>query len=73
MAHDFTLTVILEKDGKWYVAYCPEFPGANGQGETKEEAIDSLKEAILLLLEDLREEGMKGVPPDAICEKLTLA
>lgn len=68
-----TFSVIIERDGNWYVAYCPEIPGANGQGKTKEEAIDSLKEAALLILEDRRKDAMKGVPPDAICETLSLA
>lgn len=25
-------TALIERDGDWYVAYCPEIPGANGQG-----------------------------------------
>jgi len=29
-------TTIYERDGDWYVAYCPEVPGANGQGRSKE-------------------------------------
>ncbi len=45
-------TAIIEKDGKWYIAYCPEIPGANGQGKTKEEAKQSLADAIALILED---------------------
>jgi predicted RNase H-like HicB family nuclease len=28
-------TVILERDGDWLIAYCPEVPGANGQGRTR--------------------------------------
>jgi len=61
-------TAIIERDGDWYVAYCPEIPGANGQGKTKEEARESLAEAIALILEDRREEGLRGIPPDAIRE-----
>ena len=45
-------TAILERDGDWYVAYCPEIPGANGQGRTKDEARTSLDQAIALILED---------------------
>jgi len=48
-------TAIIEKDpdgGYW--AICPEIPGANGQGETIEEAKDSLRDAIELILEDRR-------------------
>ena len=56
---------IIERDGEWYVAYCPEIPGANGQGRTREEARESLAEAIALILEDRREDALRGVPPDA--------
>jgi predicted RNase H-like HicB family nuclease len=45
-------TAILEsvpEGGYW--AICPEIPGANGQGETIEEAKESLKEAVLLIVE----------------------
>jgi predicted RNase H-like HicB family nuclease len=58
-------TAIIEHDGEWYIAYCPEVPGANGQGRTKEEARASLAEAISLILEDRREDALRGVPPDA--------
>jgi predicted RNase H-like HicB family nuclease len=43
-------TAIIEKDGEWFIAYCPEIPGANGQGRTREEARTSLAEAIALIL-----------------------
>ena len=52
--HEFT--AILERDGPWYVAYCAEVPGANGQGETPEECMANLREAIALVLEHRREE-----------------
>ena len=65
-------TAVFERDGGWYVAYCPEIPGANGQGRTKEEARQSLSEAIALILEDRRKEGLRGVPPDAERETVTL-
>lgn len=61
-------TGIVEQDGDWYVAYCPEIPGANGQGRSKDEALGSLSEAIGLILEDRREEGLRGVPPEAMQE-----
>jgi predicted RNase H-like HicB family nuclease len=47
-------TAIIEKDDDWFIAYCPEVPGANGQGRTKDEAKTSLAEAIELILEDRR-------------------
>ena len=58
-------TAIIERDGEWFVAYCPEIPGANGQGRTKAEARESLAEAIALVLEDRREDALRGVPPEA--------
>ena len=51
MANEFT--AIIEQDGPWFIAYSPEIPGANGQGKSKEEALESLAEAIKLILEDL--------------------
>ena len=48
MRNEFT--AIIERDGEWFIAYCPEIPGANGQGRTKEEARESLAEAIRLFL-----------------------
>jgi predicted RNase H-like HicB family nuclease len=63
MRNEFT--AVFERDGEWHIAYCPEIPGANGQGRTKEEARHNLAEAIALILDDRREEGLRGVPPDA--------
>lgn len=59
MKHEFT--AIIERDGDWYSAYCPEIPGANGQGHTRDEARASLAEAIALILEDRREDGLPGL------------
>jgi len=64
MSNEFT--AVIEQDGEWYIAYCPEIPGANGQGRTKEECLHSLAAAIELILEDRREEGLRGVPDGAI-------
>jgi len=66
MRNEFT--AIIEKDGKWYVSYCPEIPGANGQGKTKEEAKQSLADAISLILEDRRMDMMRGIPENSLCE-----
>ena len=60
-----TFTAILERDGDWYVAYCPEVPGANGQGRSKQEARESLADAIALIFEDRREDAFRGLPEDA--------
>ena len=59
MKNEFT--AVIEKDERWFIAFSPEIPGANGQGETKEEALESLSEAIELILEDRREDGFRGI------------
>ena len=61
-------TAIIERGEEWFIAYCPEIPGANGQGRTIEEARASLAEAIALILEDRREDGLREKPADAIQE-----
>ena len=58
-------TAVTERDGDWFVAYCPEIPGANGQGKTKDECLKNLSEAIDLILEDRRRDGLRGLPDDA--------
>jgi predicted RNase H-like HicB family nuclease len=70
MTNEFT--AIIEQDGPWFIAYSPEIPGANGQGKTKEEARESLAEAIKLILDDRREDGLRGLPPDAIRETVSI-
>jgi predicted RNase H-like HicB family nuclease len=63
MTNEFT--AVIERDGEWFIGYCPEIPGANGQGKSKQECLDSLGRAIELILEDRREEGLRGVPEEA--------
>ena len=70
MRNEFT--AIIERDDDWYIGYCPEIPGANGQGRTIEECRLSLADAIALILEDRREEGLRGVPADAVRETVTV-
>ena len=65
-------TAVFERDGEWVITYCPEIPGANGQGRTKDDARASLRQAIALILEDRREEGLHAVPADAERETVVL-
>jgi predicted RNase H-like HicB family nuclease len=51
-------TAIIEKDDDWYIACCPEVPGADGQGRTMEERENGLADAVSLILEDRREHGI---------------
>ena len=63
MRNEFT--AVIEQDNEWIIAYCPEIPGANGQGKTRDEALASLRDAISLILEDRREDGLRAVPAEA--------
>ena len=56
-------TAIIERDGEWFIAYCPEIPGANGQGRTAEECRRNLAEAIALILDDRRQDCLQLSSP----------
>ena len=71
MENEFT--AIIEKDREWYIAYCPEIPGANGQGKTVEEAKKSLAAAISLILEDRLQDALRGLPADAIRDEVLVS
>ena len=58
MMNEFTAIVEPADEGGFW-AYCPEVPGANGQGETVQETLEDLAAAIELMLAVLREEGLK--------------
>ena len=45
---------VFEIGDKYYIGYCLEVPGANGQGETLDECRQNLKEAIELILKTRR-------------------
>jgi predicted RNase H-like HicB family nuclease len=45
-------TAIIQRDGPWFIAHCPEIPGATGQGRTEAECRESLEAAIELILAD---------------------
>ena len=47
-------TAVIEKHGRWYIAYVEEIPGVNTQGRTLTEARENLKEALQLILEENR-------------------
>jgi len=48
--------VIIEKDNFGYYAYCPDLEGCHSQGDTLEEVMDNIKEAIELYVSTLSEE-----------------
>jgi predicted RNase H-like HicB family nuclease len=69
MKAEFTAIIEPSPEGGFW-AICPEIPGANGQGETIEEAKNDLRDAIELILEDRKSDILRGLPDDAIQEKV---
>jgi predicted RNase H-like HicB family nuclease len=65
MKGEFTAIIEAAPEGGFW-AVCPEIPGANGQGETIEEAKQSLKAAIQLIFDDRVHDAKRGLPADAI-------
>ncbi len=52
-----TVTIDRDEDGVWVVE-CPAIPGCASQGESKNEAIANIREAIALCLEVRAEQGL---------------
>lgn len=71
MKGEFTAIIERPPEGGYW-AICPEIPGANGQGETVEQAKESLRQAIILILEDRLEDIRRGLPDDAIQETIAI-
>jgi predicted RNase H-like HicB family nuclease len=69
MKAEFTAIIEPAPEGGFW-AMCLEVPGANGQGETIEEAKDNLREAIELILEDRKSDILRSIPDDAIQDKV---
>jgi predicted RNase H-like HicB family nuclease len=53
----FNVTIDRDEDGVWVVE-CPSIPGCVSQGNTKEAALENVKDAIKLCLEVRAEKGM---------------
>lgn len=52
----YKTSVIIEKDDYGYYAYCPELEGCQTQGDTLDEVVENIKEAIELYLETFSDE-----------------
>jgi predicted RNase H-like HicB family nuclease len=49
-------TAVIQRDGTWFTAFCPEVPGANGQGRTRSACLKNLVKALELMLKIQEEE-----------------
>jgi predicted RNase H-like HicB family nuclease len=71
MKHQFTS--VIEKRGKWFVAYVEEIPGVNTQGKTLVEARRNLKEALTMVIEANRELAARDRSQGALREPITVS
>jgi len=55
----YKVNVVIEKDENGYYAFCPELEGCQSQGDTFEDALNNIKEAVELYLETLSDEERK--------------
>ncbi len=54
---NYKLSVVIEKDTDGYFAFCPELQGCYTQGDSYEETLQNIKDAIRLHIEDRIEDG----------------
>ncbi|MBY0308760.1 MAG: type II toxin-antitoxin system HicB family antitoxin [Phycisphaerales bacterium] len=73
MSKSFAVVLLPQPEGGYFVQ-CPSLPGCYSQGETVEESLANIREAIKLVLEDLRERN-EPVPPGGppIVTEVTIA
>lgn len=63
---EYAYTVVIERDEDGvFITHCPALPGCSSYGETREEAMENIREAMMLTIEVLRERG-ELVPPDDV-------
>ena len=46
-----TYTAIVQQSGEWWIGWVEEVPGVNSQGQTREELLDNLRDALEEALE----------------------
>ena len=73
----YVFEVVIEEDqfedGRaGFSAHCPNLEGAYTWGDTREQALDRIREAVRLILDEMREAGI-SVPPHAAAIELESA
>jgi predicted RNase H-like HicB family nuclease len=53
-------TAVIRRDGRWWIGWVEEVPGVNSQGETREELLSNLREALAEAIEMNREDARKA-------------
>ncbi len=66
-----TLPIIVESDADGYYVTCPSLQGCYSQGDSYEEAVENIKDAIRLHIEDRIADG-EGMPRNVIVSLSTV-
>ena len=62
----YHFSAVIEKDCDGYFAFCPELQGCYTQGETYEEVLENIKDAIKLYIEDMIQDGENIMQSEAV-------
>lgn len=62
----YKFSVVVEKDKEGYFAYCPELQGCYTQGNSYEETLKNIKDAIQLHVEDRIDAGEEITQPESV-------
>ena len=62
----YRFSVVIEGDKDGYFAFCPELQGCYSQGDTYEEALENIRDAVQLHLEDRLESGEEVPQPESV-------
>jgi len=62
----YRFSVVIEKDQEGYLAFCPELQGCYTQGKRYEEALENIKDAIRLHVEDRLKSGEEIPQPESV-------
>ena len=68
-----TVAIVIEKAGRNYSAYAPEVPGCVATGLTAKEAEIRMREALVLHLKGMAEDGLEAGSDEVIVKRVTLA
>jgi predicted RNase H-like HicB family nuclease len=63
---NYRFSVVVEKDEDGYFAFCPQLQGCYTQGDSYEEAVQNIKDAIRLHIEDRIESDEEVPQPESI-------
>ena len=62
----YRFSVVIERDKDGYFAFCPELQGCYSQGDTYEEALENIRDAVQLHLEGRLESGEEVPQPESV-------